>query len=434
MDETFPFAGILRSARTAGALGAAGLRAGLSAAGIRGGADDPARLAAALGALKGPLAKVGQWLAHVPDVLPPAYAEALGTLQQQAPPMGPAFVRRRMTAELGLAWRTRFAAFDETPVSAASLGQVHRARLTDGRAVACKLQYPRMESTIRSDMAQVRLLASAWKRIDGAVDPEAALADVAERLEAETDYLSEARALRLFGAALEGVAFVPAPIREATTRRLLTMTWLEARPFSAWAASIPSQAERDAHGLALFRAWYLPFFRVGAIHADPHPGNHGIAEDGRPALYDFGSFRLFPASFVQGVWTLREALRRGGDTGEAYALWGFSGLSSETRAALDRWARWVYEPLLRAGPGPMVADPAVGVSLLGDVAKALRAAGGVRPPREFPLFDRAALGLGTSLWRLGAQADWGAAFEEIVAAWEIGGLAARQEMAWDGTR
>jgi len=434
MDNPSPFAGLFRSARTVGALSAAGLRASLSAAGVRSGTDDPARLAAALGALRGPLAKAGQWLAHMPDVLPPAYAEALGTLQQQAPPMGPTFVRRRMAAELGPAWRSKFAAFDETPVSAASLGQVHRARLADGRAVACKLQYPGMDAAIRSDLAQVRLLASAWKRIDGAVDPEAALADVAERLEAETDYLTEARALRLFGAALESVASVPTPIREATTRRLLTMTWLEARPFSAWAASVPSQTERDAHGLALFRAWYIPFFRVGAIHADPHPGNHGIVADGRPALYDFGSFRLFPTSFVQGVWTLREALRRGGDTGEAYALWGFSGLSREARAALDRWAGWVYEPLLRAGPGPVVADPAVGISLLGAVAKALRAAGGVRPPREFPLFDRAALGLGTSLWRLGAQADWSSAFEEIVAAWPIDGLEVRQETAWDETR
>jgi hypothetical protein len=430
MDST-PFAGLRRSVRTAGALGAAGLRAGLSAAGVRGGTENPARLAAALGALKGPLAKAGQWLAHVPDVLPPAYAEALGTLQRNAPPMSPAFVRRRMAAELGPAWRSRFQAFDETPVSAASLGQVHRARLADGRDVACKLQYPDMDSAIRSDLAQVRLLAAAWRRLDGAVDPTEALEDLAERLMSETDYLTEARALRLFGRVLDGLAVVPEPVREATTRRLLAMGWIEARPFAAWAAAGPSQAERDAHGLALFRAWYAPFFRVGAIHADPHPGNHGIVPDGCPAIYDFGSFRLFPAAFVQGVWTLRESLRRGGDTAEAYALWGFSGLSADARAALDRWAAWVYEPLLRAGTGPMVADPAVGVSLLGDVARALRAAGGVRPPREFPLFDRAALGLGVSLWRLGAHADWGAVFEEMALHSSIEDLAERQRTFWD---
>jgi hypothetical protein len=430
MDST-PFSGLRRSVRTAGALGAAGLRAGLSAAGVHGGGEDLARLAAAFGALKGLLAKAGQWLAYVSDVLPPTYAEALGTLQRNAPPMSPALVYRRMAAELGLAWRSRFQAFDETPVSAAFLGQAHRARLSDGRDVACKLQYPDIDFAICSDLAQVRLLAAVWRRLDGSVNPTEALEDLAERLMSETDYLTEARALRLFGRVLDGLAVVPEPVREATTRRLLAMGWLEALPFAVWAAAGPSKAERAAHGLVLFRAWYAPFFRVGAIHADPHPGNHGIVPDGRPAIYDFGSFWLFPAAFVQGVWTRREAIRRGGDMAEAYVLWGFSGLSADTRVALARWAAWVYEPLLRAGAGPMVADPAVGVSFLGDVARALRNAGGVRPPREFPLFDRAALGLGVSLWRLGAQADWGAAFEEMTLEGGMEGLAERQGAAWD---
>ena len=176
--------------RTASALGAAGLCVRLSAAGVRDGADDAARLAAALGALKGPLAKMGQWLAHILDVLPPAYAEALGTLQQQAPPMGPPSCVAAWPPSSAQHGGCASRPSTRPSVSATSLGQVHRARFADGREVACKLQYPRMRAVIRSDITQLRFIASAWRRIDGAVDPDETLADVAERLEAETDCLT----------------------------------------------------------------------------------------------------------------------------------------------------------------------------------------------------------------------------------------------------
>jgi predicted unusual protein kinase regulating ubiquinone biosynthesis (AarF/ABC1/UbiB family) len=101
-----------------------------------------------LGKLKGPLMKVAQLLATVPDLLPPEFAAELAELQTNAPAMGPAFVRRRMAAELGPAWQSRFAAFDQTPAAAASLGQVHRATAHDGRPLAVKLQYPEMQSAV----------------------------------------------------------------------------------------------------------------------------------------------------------------------------------------------------------------------------------------------------------------------------------------------
>src|SRR5690606_30172051 len=109
-----------------------------------------AQLAAALGGLKGPLMKVAQLMSTIPDALPPEYANELAQLQSEAPPMGWPFVRRRMAAELGPDWRSRFATFGEQAAAAASLGQVHKATLPDGRTVAVKLQYPEMQSAVEA--------------------------------------------------------------------------------------------------------------------------------------------------------------------------------------------------------------------------------------------------------------------------------------------
>jgi predicted unusual protein kinase regulating ubiquinone biosynthesis (AarF/ABC1/UbiB family) len=119
-------------------------------------AGNAAALAAALGGLKGPIMKVAQLLATIPEALPPEYAQELSQLQSQAPPMGPAFVRRRMVAELGPDWASRFGSFEPQPAASASLGQVHRAIAHDGEALAAKLQYPDMQSAVEADSTSSR--------------------------------------------------------------------------------------------------------------------------------------------------------------------------------------------------------------------------------------------------------------------------------------
>jgi predicted unusual protein kinase regulating ubiquinone biosynthesis (AarF/ABC1/UbiB family) len=141
-----------------------------------------ADLAAALGGLKGPLMKVAQLLSTVPDLLPPEYAAELQKLQASAPPMGPAFVRRRMQAELGPDWEGRFRAFDRVPAAAASLGQVHRATGPDGRVLACKLQYPNMESAVEADLAQLGVLLALQRRISPEIDTTLIAEEISERL------------------------------------------------------------------------------------------------------------------------------------------------------------------------------------------------------------------------------------------------------------
>src|SRR5689334_6043069 len=131
---------------------------------------DAASLAAALGGLKGPIMKVAQLLATIPEALPAEYAAELGQLQSQAPPMGPAFVRRRMLAELGAEWQQRFAAFEMTPAASASLGQVHRAVAHDGRSLAAKLQYPDMQSAVEADLMQLKVVFALHARMNPAID------------------------------------------------------------------------------------------------------------------------------------------------------------------------------------------------------------------------------------------------------------------------
>src|SRR6185295_7764674 len=121
-------------------------------------ARNAAELAAALGGLKGPIMKVAQLLATIPEALPPEYINELTKLQSQAPPMGWAFVKRRMQAELGAGWQKKFASFEHHPAAAASLGQVHRARSLDGAELACKLQYADMQSTVEADLQQLEWL------------------------------------------------------------------------------------------------------------------------------------------------------------------------------------------------------------------------------------------------------------------------------------
>src|SRR6266704_6884812 len=145
-------------------------------------------LAAALGGLKGPIMKVAQLMATIPDALPPEYAAELTRLQSDAPPMGWAFVKRRMMAELGADWQRQFESFEHKPAAAASLGQVHRARAHDGTALACKLQYPDMQSAVEADLKQLDWLFAIRRRMDGAIDTTEMAKEIGARVREERDY------------------------------------------------------------------------------------------------------------------------------------------------------------------------------------------------------------------------------------------------------
>ena len=354
------FGEIRRMARTSGAVGGIAARvAGARMFGIK--TDRTAHaedLRTVLGGLKGPLMKVAQFLSTVPDALPMEYAEELAHLQSNAPPMGWNFVRRRMTSELGPHWESKFASFSREAAAAASLGQVHRARLPDGTDVACKLQYPDMASTVEADLRQLRLAMAIYHRMDNAIQHEEVYKELTQRLREELDYDREAAQMRLYGLMLaeDPTVHVPLPVPGFCTNRLLTMTWLDGRPLMRRLEEDPPQEERNQIAEALFRAWYVPFYRYGVIHGDPHLGNYQVRPDGTVNLLDFGAIRVFGSKFVRGVIDLFEAVRDNDDAKarHAYATWGFTDLSDEKMAVLNLWARF---SLRTADAGSRAAHP-----------------------------------------------------------------------------
>ena len=151
---------------------------------------------------------------------------------------------------------------------------MHRARLPDGTDVACKLQYPDMASTVEADLRQLKLAMAVYHRMDSAIQHDEIYKELTERLREELDYEREAAQMRLYGLMLanDPTVHVPVPIPDYCTNRLLTMTWLDGRPLMRRLEEDPPQEERNRIAEALFRAWYVPFYRYGVIHGDPHLG------------------------------------------------------------------------------------------------------------------------------------------------------------------
>ncbi len=394
---------------------------------------------AALGNLKGPLMKVGQILATIPEALPPEYASAFQNLQANAPSMGWSFVRRRMKTELGAGWQDKFKTFDKQASAAASLGQVHKAVSHDGKNLACKLQYPDMGSAIEADLKQLKLILGLYGKYDSSVKTDAVHDELTARLHEELDYIREAKATRLYAYILsdEDGVHVPDVIDDLSTDRLLTTTWLEGSGIMGY-VDAPEET-RNALAMNLFRAWYVPLYRSGIIHGDPHPGNYMVRDDLSLNLLDFGCVRVFPATFIGGVIDLYNALLTD-DTDlavHAYETWGFEGLTKAHVETLNVWAKFLYGPVMedRVRPIGEITNGVYGRATAEKVHERLREisrdTGGIRVPREFVFMDRAALGLGSVFLHLKAQINWHRVFNELIEGFNVARMQAQQDALLD---
>jgi predicted unusual protein kinase regulating ubiquinone biosynthesis (AarF/ABC1/UbiB family) len=392
------------------------------------------RLRAALGGLKGPLMKVAQILSTIPDAVPKEYAMELAQLQADAPSMGWAFVRRRMSAELGADWEKKFRNFEHEAAAAASLGQVHRAVAPDGRKLACKLQYPDMASTVEADLRQLRLALAVFERIDRAVSTGEVQAEIADRLREELESVREATHVALYRLMLRDVpgVHVPEVLPGLSTGRLLTMTWLEGDKLASIVEK-RSLKSRNAIAVNMFRAWYTPFYSYGVIHGDPHLGNYTVRKDDSINLLDYGCVRVFRPELVGGVITLYRALREGRAelAVEAYKAWGFTNPSKELVRILNVWASFIYAPLLEDKTRLIEATNTglYGRETARKVHEELRKIGGVTVPREFVFMDRAAIGLGSVFLRLGAEINWYRQFQGLIEGFDVKKLSRNQASA-----
>lgn len=386
-----------------------------------------------LGGLKGPIMKVAQILATVPEALPPEYADALRQLQSNAPPMGWPFVKRRMKSELGSDWQSCFQHFGKEAAAAASLGQVHKAVLPDGRNVACKLQYPDMASSIEADLNQLKLFFSLFEKYDNTINTAHIHQELSARLREELDYKLEAKFCKLYEYMLrdEKGVHVPEVVDDLSTDRLICASWMDGRGVLDY---VEDQGEvRSQIAMNMFRAWYVPLYYYGIIHGDPHLGNYSVREDYSLNLLDFGCVRVFPPSFVAAVIDLYQALLR--DKRDlavhAFESWGFKDLSNDHIDTLMVWAKFLYGPLLEDKVRTIgeVKGGIYGRETAQEVHNRLRELGRITIPREFVFMDRAALGLGSVFLHLKAEINWYQVFHELISNFDADAMAQRQSDA-----
>ena len=211
------------------------------------------------------------------------------------------------------------------------------------------------------------------------------------------------------------------------------MDWVDGVRFKTFMAGDQPQAMRNRVAENMFRAWYIPLYYYGIIHGDPHPGNYTIADDGSLHLLDYGCIRFFKADVVKGVIDLYQALRDNNHAQAvaAYESWGFVGLDKEMVDILNKWARFVYTPLLHDGVRPIqeMRGGAYGRQLAMQVHAELKKKGGVKPPREFVLMDRVAVGLGAVFMRLKAEVNWHRLFEGLIGDFDSTQMTQRQNDA-----
>lgn len=381
------------------------------------------QLFSVLGQLKGGAMKFGQALSVFEAALPESsaapYREALTRLQEAAPPMAPATMHRVLDEQFGTSWRSRFSSFDDLPAAAASIGQVHRAVWADGREVAVKIQYPGAGPALMADFNQLSRFAKVFGMISPGLDVKPLLTELKARVSEELDYTLEASAQRQFVAAYEGDPDIVAPRVVASAPKVVVSEWLEGIPLSKIIAT-GTEEQRNRAGRLLALLHFSAPQRSQLLHADPHPGNFRLLEDGRIGVLDFGAMARLPHGTPEPLGRITR-LVLDGDTDAVMAAMLAErfirpGLSIDADRVMD-YLRPILEPLAQPEftftrdwmreQAQRIGDPRNEAARIGRM---------LNLPPEYLLLHRVTLGSIGVLCQLGARAP----YRQIAEAWQPG--------------
>lgn len=374
-------------------------------------AEEVARV---LGELKGAVMKVGQIISFTADALPPAAQAALSSLQRAAPPMRFDLARGVIERELGGDLSRFFRRVDEDPVAAASIGQVHRAVLLDGREVAVKVQYPGVDAAIEADLRLLDTLGLFAGFASPNLDREALLDEVSTLLRGELDYRQEAAHQAAFAAFWDGhpLIRVPAVVPELTRKRVLVQAFVRGLPYRDFLA-VARPRERQLAARVLSDFTFDSLYRRRLFHGDPHPGNYLFGADGGITFLDFGCVRPFDDRFLDALRGLLRSVVEGDRPAFEAALRGLGMLRGEGDVPIERvWDFFAYhfEPLRRDAAFTYDADYARRAR---DVLhlSALRRLG---LARELLVFNRISFGFNALMVDLGATANFHAIYRRYL--------------------
>ena len=379
------------------------------------------QIAAELGNMKGALMKLGQMASYLDDGLPEPLRMALSQLQSQAPPMSNDLVRDVIREELGGEVEDLFVEFDEQPIAAASIGQVHRAIILDPstgaeRAVAVKVQYPGVAEAIDADLRTADLLGALLALGFRSLNPEEMVAEIKDRLREELDYTLEADNQRLFAGFYRGHPFVNVPdvVDAYSTRRVLTTELVTGATFdevTGW-----SQEERDMAGEAIFRFVFRSLYRFRAFNGDPHPGNYVFHGGGRVTFLDFGLVKHFTAEEMEMFQSMVRSAVLDGDMAEYRRIVEEAGMLQKdapvsTEDAGDYFAHF-YEPVRESRRIEWTSGYATSI-VRHTFDRTSSIAQYATVPRSFVFIQRINLGLYAILGRLGCAGNFRRISEEL---------------------
>ena len=375
-------------------------------------------VAAVLGGMKGAIMKAGQMLSFIAEGLPPEAQAALATLQADVPPMAPSLAEGVVRDELGADPERLFLDWDPVPVAAASIGQVHRAVMPDGRIVAVKVQYPGVDKAIKSDLDNAEMLYGLFAQFAlKNLDVRALVDELRARMADELDYRHEAACQTEFADRYEGHPFfrVPRVIPERSAQRVLTSEWVDGM---RWAEFLDTadQPAKDRAGEILMRFAQGSIHRHGVFNGDPHPGNYRFHSDGFVTFLDFGLVKRWSPGEFDRLGPLLDAILAA-DAGQAVSaaiqanfLPANHGLDPEF---VFEYIRGPYEPFAtdRFTYTPTWVTEALQtvIDMQGKYGEVIRQ---LNMPTSYVILDRVVWGLSALLGRLQATGNWRAILNE----------------------